>query len=146
MHDRRAALARSASLLCWVAYFVVTTDAGGLIGGMPLGPVETAGLFALAWLALRGEWPKRGWIVASVLVISAIAAALIPGTGGFRARYFANAAATGPHERSTEFSDGTFTRIDQRLDFAPGRPEFPLAFFNDISRFNYYSPGQPRRR
>ncbi len=146
MLGRRAALTRSASLLCWVAYFVVPTDAGGLIGGMPLGPVETAGLLALAWLALRGEWPRRGWSVASILVISAVGAALIPGAGGFRARYFANATATGPHERSTEFSDGTFTRIDQRLDFSPGGPEFPLAFFNDISRFNFYSLGQPRRR
>lgn len=146
MHDRRAVLVRSASLLCWVAYFVVPTDAGGLIGGIPLGPLEAVALLVLAWLAMRGEAPRRGWIAAVILILAGVSGAALPGTGGFRARYFANAAATGPHERSTEFRDPTFTRIDTRLDFAPGGPEFPLAFFNDISRFNFYSPGQPRRR
>jgi len=146
MPDRRAALVRSASLLCWVAYFVVPTDADGLIGGITLGPLEAGALLALAWLAMRGEAPRGGWIAAVILVVAGVSGAAIPGTGGFRARYFANAAATGPHERSTEFRDATFTRIDQRLDFAPGGPEFPLAFVNDIQRFNFYIPGQPRRR
>ena len=145
MHDRRAALVRSASLLCWIAYFAVPTDAGGLIDGIPLGPLETVALLALTWLAWKDEVP-RGWVVAALVIVSAAGAALIPGASGFRARYFANATATGPHERSTEYRNQAFTRIDARLDFAPGGPEFPLAFVNDISRFNFYVPGQPRRR
>ena len=146
MPDRRAALVRYASLLCWIAYFVVPTDAGGPVGGLPIGPLETVALLTLAWLAMRGEGPRHGWIAALILVVAGVSGAAIPGTGGFRARYFANAAATGPHERSTEYRNQAFTRNDARLDFAPGGPEFPLAFVNDISRFNFYIPGQPRRR
>ena len=141
-----AAIRRHGGWLIWVAYFVIPTDAGGLVGGIPLGPLEAAALLTLIWLAVRGEIPGGAWLLAAVLVISTAGAALVPGTGGFRARYFANAGATGSHERSTEHRDRSFTRIDQRLDFAPGGPEFPLAFFNDPSRFNFYQPGGPRRR
>lgn len=141
-----AAIRRHAGWLLWIAYVVVPTDAGGLVGGIPLGPLEAAALLTLTWLAARGEAPGRAWMIAAVLIISTAGAALVPGTGGFRARYFANAGASGSHERSTENRDRSFTRIDQRLDFALGGPELPLAFFNDPSRFNFYQPGGPRRR
>lgn len=142
----RATWFRHASLLAWIAYFIVPNDGGGWVHGLPLGPLEAVALLSLTWLALFSEAPRRGWIPAAILIVAGLAGAAIPGTGGFRAKYFANAAATGPHERSTEFRDRSYTRIDARLDFAPGGPEFPLAFINDISRFNFYSPGQPRRR
>ena len=141
-----AAIRKHTGWLIWVAYFVVPTDAGGLVGGIPLGPLEAAALLTLIWLAVRGEAPGGAWMLAGILVVSTAGAALVPGTGGFRARYFANAAATGSPERSTEFRDRAFTRIDRRLDFAAGGPEFLLAFFNDPSRFNFYQPGGPRRR
>ncbi len=137
---------RYASLLIWTAYVVVPTDAGGLIHGVPLGPIDAFALLMIAWLAAYGGRLAGAAIVATMLGVSLVASASIPGTGGFRARYFANADATGPHERSTEYPDSPFTRLDDRLDFAPGGPEFPLAFFNDNGRFNFYRAGEPRRR
>lgn len=137
---------RYAGLLIWVAYFVVPTDAGGLIHGVPLGPLDAIALLMIAWLAAYGGRLPGAPIAAIVLTLSFTSAALIPGTGGFRARYFTNANATGAQERSTEYPDSQFTRIDTRLEFAPGGPEFPLAFFNDNTRFNYFQAGQPNRR
>ncbi len=137
---------RHAGVLAWIAYFVVPTDVGSLVHGLPLGPVEGAALLALAWLAARAAVPRHAWIAVIVILVSATSAALIPGTGGFRARYFANADAGGEPERSTEFKDHSFTRVDRKLDFALGANEFPLAFFNDIARFNFQDPSGPRRR
>jgi hypothetical protein len=136
---------RYAGLLIWAAYFVIPTDAGGLIHGVPLGPLDTIALLMIAWLAAYGGRLPGAPIVAIALAVSLTSAALIPGTGGFRARYFTNVNATGAHERSTEYADSQFTRIDPRLDFTPGGPEFPLAFFNDNSRFNFFQAGQPNR-
>ena len=70
----------------------------------------------------------------------------VPGERGFRARYYANASATGAHERSTQNRNSDFTRIDERIDFVPGERDFHLAFFNDHTRFNYLRPGEPDRR
>lgn len=141
-----AARGRYAGLLIWAAYFVIPADAGGLIDGVPLGPLEAIALLMIAWLAAYGGRLPGAAVVAVVLAVSVTAAALIPGTGGFRARYFANASATGAHERSTEYPDSQFTRVDERLDFTPGGPEFPLAFFNDNTRFNFFQAGQPNRQ
>ncbi len=143
---RVATRGRYAGLLIWTAYVVIPTDAGGLIHGVPLGPIDAIALLMIAWLAACGGRLPGAAIVATTLGIALVASSSIPGTGGFRARYFANANATGPHERSTEYPDGPFTRVDDRLDFAPGGPEFPLAFFNDTGRFNFYRAGEPRRR
>ena len=137
---------RYAGLLIWAAYFVVPTDAGGLIHGVPLGPLDAIALLMIAWLAASGGRLPGAPLVAIVLAVSFASAALIPGTGGFRARYFASVNATGAHERSTEYPNSAYTRVDDRLEFTPGGPEFPLAFFNDNSRFNFYRAGEPNRR
>jgi hypothetical protein len=141
-----ATRSRHAGLLIWIAYLVIPTDAGGLIHGIPLGPIDAIALLTIAWLAANGVRLPGAAIVAAVLGITVAAAAAIPGTSGFRARYFVNASATGPHERSTEYPDSPYTRVDDRLDFAPGGQEFPLAFFNDNGRFNFYRPNEPHRR
>ena len=133
------------SFLTWLAYILLPNDAGGLIQGIPLGPFEAAALLMLAWLWLAGRRPPFALIAGVVLGATYAAGAAIPGEGGFRARYFTNAAATGAPERSTEFADAPFTRIDRRLDFRPDGPEFPLPFFND-HRTNFYKPGEPQRR
>lgn len=137
---------RYIGLLVWAAYFVIPTDAGGLIHGVPLGPVDAAALLALGWIAVYGGRIPGAAVLAAAVGATFVISAAIPGSGGFRARYFANAAGTGAHERSTEYPDSAYTRIDDRLDFAPGGPEFPLAFFNDNSRFNFYRPDEPHRR
>jgi hypothetical protein len=133
-------------LLIWLAYFLLPTDAGGLVHGIPLGPIEAAALLMLAWLAImRVRMPGKK-VVGTLLLVAVTAGAAIPGSGGFRARYFANADAAGTHERSVEYRDAAFTKIDARLAFDPEDRQFPLAFFNDNSRFNFYKPGEPHRQ
>jgi hypothetical protein len=137
---------RLPALLIWMAYFAVPNDAGGIVHGLPLGPVEAAALLMLAWLAAIGARVPGATVVAVLLAATFAAGAAIPGQGGFRARYFASAAATGAHERSIEFPADAFTRIDRELNFRVGEREFPLPFFNDNSRFNFYKVGEPNRR
>lgn len=132
-------------LLTWLAYFLLPNDAGGLIHGLPLGPVEAAALLMLAGLWLIGRRLPGAIVVGALLVATWAAGAAIPGEPGFRARYFASAEGDGRHERSTEHPDAPFTRIDRRLLFTADR-EFPLPFFNDNSRFNFYKAGEPNRR
>jgi hypothetical protein len=69
---------------------------------------------------------------------------MIPGSNGFRARYFATLDGTGAPERSGPFA-AAFTRIDEQLHFEPGGNELPLNFFNDNSRFSYFQV-RPRDR
>jgi hypothetical protein len=129
----------------WAGYFVVPNDAGGLIQGVPLGPIEAAALLMLAWLVVQRAALPGAAVIGVLLALTWAAGAAIPGSGGLRARYYANDTATGAHERSTEFRGAAFTRIDERIDFVPGRRDFPLAFFNDNSRFNFYRAGEPQR-
>jgi hypothetical protein len=137
---------RLPALLIWIAYFVIPNDAGGLVHGIPLGPIEATALLMLAWLAIVGVRVPGAAVVALLLAVTYVTGAAIPGQGGFRARYFANAAATGGHERSTEFPGSAFTRLDRRLHFDADQLQFPLPFFNDNSRFNFYKVGEPQRR
>lgn len=133
-------------MLIWLAYFLLPGDAGGFVHGVPIGPVEAAALLMIAWLASVGTRLPGTLVVAALLAMTYVAGAAIPGDTGFRARYFANAAASGPHERSTEFRGEAFTRIDRRLDFSPDGPEVPLPFINESNRFNFYKVGEPQRR
>lgn len=137
---------RLPALLIWIAYFVIPNDAGGLVHGIPLGPIEAAALLMLAWLGLVGVRIPGAQFVAILLAVTYVTGAAIPGEGGFRARYLANAAGGGGHERSTEFTNAAFTRIDRELHFDTERRQFPLPFFNDNSRFNFYKAGEPQRR
>ncbi len=129
----------------WAAYCVVPNDAGGWLDGVPIGRTETIALLMLAWLAARRAALTGAAVVGVLRVITWAAGAAIPGSGGMRARYYANDTASGSHERSTEFRDAAFTRIDRLIDFIPRQRDFPLAFFNDIGRFNFYLAGQPQR-
>ena len=133
-------------MLIWLAYFLLPNDARGLVHGIPLGPVEAAAILMLGWLALMRVRVPGARIIGLLLVTTFAAGAAIPGEGGFRARYFANAAAAGTHERSIEYPDAAFTRIDTRLAFDPAGQQFPLPFFNDNSRFNFYKAGEPHRQ
>lgn len=136
---------RLAGAIVWLAYFLVPTT-GGVVDGVPAGPADTIGLMLIAWIAAHGvrlHWERT---VAATLVVAAAATTALPGHAGFEARYFANATAAAPHERGTEHPDAGFTRIDRELAFGPTTRDFPLAFFNDNSRFNFYQRGEPHRR
>lgn len=119
---------------------------GGIVDGIPVGRVELAGLLLVCWIAAH-RVPLRGARFAAVGAVAAmLATAAVPGEGGLHARYYATAAASGAHERSTDFDDPAFTRVDQRLDYVPGERDFPLWFFNDHTRFNFIRVGDPDRR
>lgn len=85
-----------------------------------------------------------GFVAVACVLRVAAGAAVLP--RGFAARYFANDSFTPPHERSLAYRGGDITRIDERLAFGrPGEPDLPLYFFNDLTRFNFYQPGEPDR-
>ena len=131
-------------LLVWAAYFLIPNDAGGLVDGIAVGPIEAAALLAIGWLALYEGRLRFAALAASVAIVSSVAAALIPGSPGFRARYFANAEGTGAPERSAEFITSAFTRIDTRLHFVRGGPDLPLSFFNDNTRYSLFQVAYTR--
>lgn len=131
--------------IIWLAYFLLPAE-GGIVDGVPLGPAETIGVLMVAWIAAHRVRLRGAGIAAVAMLAAAIAAVSIPGEPGLHARYFATDALGGAHERSTEYHDPAFTRIDRRLDFVPGERDFHLAFFNDHARFNFTQPGQPDRR
>lgn len=145
---------RLVPLLIWAAYFLIPTDAGGVIDGLPIGPIEAAALLAIGWLAIYGRLrfgaaatTLMGYatvVAAAMTVITVGAGIAIPGSPGMRARYFANAEGNGPPERSAEFIRSTFTRIDTRLYFKPGGPELPLNFFNDNTRYSLFQVAYTR--
>ncbi len=111
-----------------------------------MGPIDAAAILAIAWLwFVRAPLPGAA-MIAILLISTGAASAALPGEGGFRARYFASAAASGTHERSIEFPDEAFTRIDTRLEFDQSARQLPLPFFNDNSRFNFFQPGELNRR
>src|SRR5436190_7254317 len=128
---------RLIGLAVFAAYVMAPTDAGGLIHGIPLGGIDAAALIAIGWLAIAGGRLRFASVAAAAMVVFWIAAYAIPGSAGFRARYYSDATASIGHERSTEFKDSAFTRVDRRLRFGRDAAEFPLPFFNDPSRFNF---------
>jgi len=133
-----------AAVAAWLAYFLVPSQ-GGLIDGLPAGPLEAAGISLVLWIAAHRVRLAAPALVFAVTVLAAAASIAVPGEPGLQARQFANATASGGYERGTEHPRATFTRIDSEIDFRAGRREFPLAFFNDNSRFNFYRGGQPLR-
>jgi hypothetical protein len=100
----------------------------------------------VCWIAAHRVRLSGAWAAAAVAVAGVIATAAVPGDRGLTARYYATAAAGGTHERSTDFDDPGFTRVDERLDFVRGVRDLPLGFFNDHTRFNFMRMGDPDRR
>jgi hypothetical protein len=131
--------------LLWLLYFLLPSE-GGIVDGIPAGRVETVGLLLVVWIAAHRVRVAGARPVAAVAIGAAIASLAVPGDRGLHARYYASAAATAPHERSTDYRDRDVTRVDERLDFVRGERDFHLAFFNDHTRFNFLRPGEPDRR
>jgi hypothetical protein len=132
--------------LAWIGFVLTPRAASGLVNGIPLGPVEAAALLAIGWLIFQGRQLSGAAWAAAALLVSVATAFVVPDVGGLTARYFASADATGPYERSTENRGRDFTRVDRALEFEPDRAEFPLSFFNDLGRFNFYQPHEPNRQ
>lgn len=132
-------------LLIWIAYFLLPSD-GGLLDGVPLGRLDTIGVCLVIWIGAHRVRPGGVTAAAAVALAAVIATAAVPGDRGLHARYYATAVASGPHERSTDYRDPAFTRVDRRLDFVRGQRDFHLGFFNDPARFNFIRVGEPDRR
>ena len=141
----RARVLPLAGATVWLAYFLLPTSFG-FVDGIPAGPVDTIGLLMVLWAMVHGVrlYFERSMLAA--LVVAAAVTVALPGEPGLEARYFANATATGPHERGTEHPNAGFTRIDREIAFGSASRDFPLAFFNDNSRFNFYQAHEPHRR
>ncbi len=131
--------------LLWLLYFLLPSE-GGLVDGIPAGRVETIGILLVVWIAAHQVRVAGARLAAAIAIAATIASLAVPGDRGLHARYYPTATASGPHERSTEYRDRDFTRVDERLDFVRGERDFHLAFFNDHTRFNFLRPGEPDRR
>lgn len=103
-------------------------------------------MLLVIWIAAHRVRIAGAWLAAGAAAAALIASLAVPGQRGLHARYFATETAAGTHERSIEFRDPDFTRVDARLDFARGTHDFPLAFFNDHTRFNFMRMGEPDRK
>lgn len=136
---------RRIQAIIWLAYFLLPSE-GGILTGVPLGPADTIGLLMVLWIAAHRVRLGGAAFAAAFMAAAAIATAAIPGDPGLHARYFATDAVSGAHERSTDYRDPAFTRVDSQLAFVRGAHDFPLAFFNDHARFNFTAPGDPDRR
>lgn len=126
--------------------FFLLPSEGGFVDGLPLGGIDTIGLVVVVWIAAHRVRIAGGWIAAGVGVAALALSLAVPGQRGLQARYFATDTAGVAHERSSENGDRDFTRVDTELDFAVGMREFPLAFVNDHTRFNFMQQGDPDRR
>ncbi len=100
----------------------------------------------VGWIAFHRVRIPGARTAAAVALACFAASLAVPGDRGPQARYYATDTPGGLHERSSENRDRDFTRVDARLDFAPGSREFPLAFVNDHTRFNFMRAGEPDRR
>ena len=131
--------------LLWTAYVMLPVSGWGLLHGAPLGLAGAAVLFAIWWTwGVRGPLPGR-WLLPALLA-ARLAGSFLLVAHGFQANYYANERWAPPLEQSTEFRSRTFTRVDGGIAFGvPGAPDFPLYFFNDSHRFNFYQPDQPDR-
>jgi hypothetical protein len=131
--------------LAWTAFVLLPIDGWAVVDGVPIGVLEAAVLGAI-WYAWAVTRQLGGAKIAAAALIFKVAATLLVVPTGFRASYFANDRFDPPMERSVEYRGTDATRIDRRLAFgSEGRPDFPLFFFDDFRRFNFYQRGEPRR-
>jgi hypothetical protein len=151
VNTRRATLGCLASI---GLYLVLPGHQVSWLNGLPLAPLPLS-LVLLGAVAIFVAWPLTGVPrlegVRAKLLLGLLAllcglkmlAWLAAPTYGLEARYFTRPGANVQPERSTEHGRPGITRLDDKLSFAGD--EFPLYFFNDNVRFNYYQEDEPDR-
>ncbi|MCC6179207.1 MAG: glycosyltransferase family 39 protein [Chloroflexi bacterium] len=144
-------LSRMAPQLLVVLTFAYVLAPGhplGLLTGLPLGPASLAAVVGLGALLFglgpppRGRLATLGVLALFLLVTAKLLLAWSAPAYGLAASYYSRARASGSIERSTEYLNAPFTRVEQY----PGADGFALHFFNDVERFNYYEAPDPDRR
>ena len=121
----------------------------GWLSGLPLRPLGLAALVALALVLFAASPLARisralplFWLFTALATFKlAIAVAAPP--YGLEASYYVKSEGSAVPERSTEFPTLAATRLDRELSFEADR--FPLYFFNDNVRFNFYREDEPDR-
>jgi hypothetical protein len=130
--------------LSWLAYVLLPVEAA-MVDGIPVGRADAVALLLVGWIAVHRVRIPGAWLAAAAAVAAGALSAAAPGEPGLHARYYAAAVPGGAHERSTEYDDPDYTRVDPRLAFTRGTRDFPLAFFNDHARFNFLHGEKDRR-
>ncbi len=129
-----------------LAYLALPGHPLALLPGLPLGRLGLAvGLAVVVWLsALAGPppRPRLGIGVLAGLVLLKVALSWLAPPYGLVAEYRAGGP-QGAFERSTDWPGIGATRVDSTLAFHGA--EFPVHFFNDIHRFNFFTANEPRR-
>ncbi|MFN0070709.1 MAG: glycosyltransferase family 39 protein [Chloroflexota bacterium] len=125
----------------------VPTSPSAFLPGIPLGTLGGLGLvgFAAAAIIIDRRIPNRAIWLSALLLIALLrwASGTQAPTLGWNAAYFADEQPSRTPERSTASSRVGSTRIDPALDFETAR--FPVHFFNDIRRFNFYRTSERAR-
>ncbi len=106
----------------------------GLLSGVPL-DLPALGLLLLVvgwWIALPGAPPRAGMLATAVLLLGVVRVAF-----GWVAPSYGLVGEYRVEDRPVA------VRNDPALDFRGDT--FPVHFFNDIQRFNYYTPNEPKR-
>ena len=138
------ALLRSAVIRTWalwailLVYVTVPARNALLLTGIPFGTLSFGAavvLIALPFLARPLREVRLAVVAAALLLLGLrlLAAPSILPTG-WAATYYRNAEFKGNSERSTEFRDTRWTRIERAVDHVAST--FPLHFFNDLA-FNF---------
>lgn len=165
MSERRLLFAALLALV----YLLLPGHPLGWLSGLPLGPFGLALLVGLS-LSLfaarplrRGQQPvlpgisrraragqapplRRAYLLTSILAalcLLKVGVGIVSPAYGLEANYDAKPGSSAPVERSTEFPNLQATRLDLALNFEGAG--FPLYFFNDNVRFNYYREDEPDR-
>lgn len=129
-----------------VAYLLVAGHPLAWLFGVPLSLAAIVILILVAgWVtATRGRAPGAAWFaVGLVALLSAkFASGAFAPAYGLSAEYRTGSTAAGV-ERSTDWPGLAATRIDGALAFRGA--DFPVHFFNDAHRFNYFTAAAPRR-
>ena len=131
---------RAAFLVALLVFCCAPGHGDAWLRGIPLGLWTPVGLTIVGavWWASRHAPPPRGLtgvaLALAMLAVVKIAVAAIAPSGGWLARYYANATFSGAPRRSTEFArlQGA-TRIDRAIDF---RDDFLPAYFLNDPDFN----------
>ena len=150
MSTRLTHIAPILLVLAGIVFLVTPSHPGSGSDGLPLQPmgVLVALLLPAVLYGLWGWIPARPAMIAAATLLALTAVKLIIAAMspeyGLQASYYENQRFTGRPEKSSEYRLPNATRFDRAIDF--GGDEFPVYFFNDSERFNFFNAGQPQRR